>query len=105
MSQGYMPPELLSFDPAIFLHSQPDEGPTESFSDDVIALQGQIEESTARKSREGIVIQHRAWQTNDVFRSEEDHPIRETAMNVQHTHHLLMATRYSYEKSVLEVEL
>ena len=79
MSQEYIPPELASFDPAIFLHSEPaEEAPAESFSDDIIALQAQIEESTAQKTREGIVIQHRAWQTNEVFRSEEDHPIRKT---------------------------
>jgi chromosome transmission fidelity protein 18 len=86
MSQEYHPSEFSSFDPAVFLHSELEEtAPTESFSDDIIALQAQLEEATAQKNREGIVIQHRAWQTNEVFRSEEDHPIR-TTIRVQIKH-------------------
>lgn len=66
----------LSFDPAIDLHSEPDltHLPTLSDSDDFEALHILQEEAIASKIRQGIVIQHRAWKTADVFRSEEDYP-------------------------------
>lgn len=63
-----------SFDPALHLHSElalPD-APGPSYSDDLEALQLQVKETTAAKTREGIVIQHRAWNLRDIFRSEED---------------------------------
>ena len=67
-----------SFDPAIHLHSEglapfkgvPSPPPT---SDDLEALHLQRAEATALKTKEGIVIQHRAWNLRDVFQSEEDH--------------------------------
>lgn len=69
-----------SFDPAIHLHSERDFAydapePSISHSDEIEALRLQIEETRAEKNKKGIVIQHRAWNIPEVFRSEEDHPI------------------------------
>jgi chromosome transmission fidelity protein 18 len=64
-----------SFDPAINLHSEHDASNTAAFSDDLEQLQTHIEQTAARKSKEGVVIQHRAWKTPDVFRSDEDYSI------------------------------
>ena len=64
-----------SFDPAVHLHSEHDASNTAAFSDDIEQLQAYIEQTTARKSKEGVVIQHRAWKTPDVFRSDEDYSI------------------------------
>lgn len=64
-----------SFDPALHLHSEAPEDASCNFSDDINALNDLLAETTARKNREGIVVQHRAWKTSDVFRSEDDHPI------------------------------
>ena len=68
---------LPSFDPAIALHSEPDliHLPSASDSDDLEALHLLQEEAIASRTRQGIVIQHRAWCTADVFRSEEDYPL------------------------------
>ncbi|PYH92213.1 hypothetical protein BO71DRAFT_451557 [Aspergillus ellipticus CBS 707.79] len=57
-----------SFDPALHLHSEgdPPEPPSDTFSDDFEALNFQREE------RKRLVIQHRAWNLSDVFRSDED---------------------------------
>lgn len=64
-----------SFDPAIHLLSEEDPDldlnhqlPSESFSDDIEALQLMREENIRNK----VVIQHRAWNLSDVFRSDED---------------------------------
>jgi hypothetical protein len=57
-----------SFDPAIHLHSEGIEPPSESFSDELEALHHQRLEKTRNK----VVIQHRAWNLSDVFRSDED---------------------------------
>jgi chromosome transmission fidelity protein 18 len=77
MSSDY--PEIpTSFDPAIHLHSEADllrTPASPSYSDDLDALRQCIESEKARKTREGIVIQNRAWTTEEAFRSEEDHPI------------------------------
>ncbi|PLB42685.1 putative sister chromatid cohesion factor (Chl12) [Aspergillus candidus] len=69
------PPFPSSFDPAIHLHSDvppsdilPVEPPSESFSDELEALNLQRLENTRNK----VVIQHRAWNLSDVFRSDED---------------------------------
>ncbi|CAI7659461.1 unnamed protein product [Penicillium bialowiezense] len=66
------PSFLSSFDPALHLHS---EGPgntnhpqSESFSDDLEA----INLHRAEQTRNRVVIQHRAWDLSDVFRSEDD---------------------------------
>lgn len=62
-----------SFDPAL-LYSEldllQDAPPSLSFSDDIEALQQCITEDTAKKTSEGIVIQHRAWKLSEAFRSE-----------------------------------
>lgn len=63
-----------SFDPALHLHSElPDieslnHCPSESFDDDIEALHFQRQENLRKR----IVIQHRAWNLSDVFRSDED---------------------------------
>lgn len=66
-----------SFDPAIHLQSENDHDAfnTAPFSDDLEQLQIHIQQTTAKKCKEGIVIQHRAWKTPDVFRSDEDYLI------------------------------
>ncbi|CAI7646888.1 unnamed protein product [Penicillium glandicola] len=65
------PSFLSSFDPALHLHSEgPDNPnpPSESFSDDLEAIHLHRREQT----RNRVVIQHRAWDLSDVFRSEDD---------------------------------
>jgi chromosome transmission fidelity protein 18 len=57
-----------SFDPALHLHSDILDLPSESFSDDLEALNIQRIEQT----RDKVVIQHRAWNLSDVFRSDDD---------------------------------
>lgn len=63
---------LSSFDPALHLHSeepeQPFNPPSESFSEDIEAIHDHRRELTRNK----VVIQHRAWNLSDVFRSEDD---------------------------------
>lgn len=64
-------PFLSSFDPAVHLHSEPvpaNRPPSESFSDDLEA----IYEHRVEQTRNRVVIQHRAWDISDVFRSEDD---------------------------------
>ncbi|KAF1974934.1 hypothetical protein BU23DRAFT_504054 [Bimuria novae-zelandiae CBS 107.79] len=66
-----------SFDLA-FLNSEPeflDAPASTSFSDDLAAIQECIADDKAEKTRAGIVIQHRIWNTLEAFRSEEDYPI------------------------------
>ncbi|OQE80901.1 hypothetical protein PENNAL_c0043G09280 [Penicillium nalgiovense] len=65
------PSFLSSFDPALHLHSEgPGNAnpPSESFSDDIEAIHLHRHEQT----RNRVVIQHRAWDLSDVFRSEDD---------------------------------
>ncbi|KAE8150205.1 hypothetical protein BDV25DRAFT_114548 [Aspergillus avenaceus] len=60
-----------SFDPAIDLHSLDLDDidlPSESFSDEFEAIHLQRLEKIQNK----VVIQHRAWNLSDVFRSDED---------------------------------
>lgn len=45
-----------------------------SFSDDLAALHDVEAESKRVKSHEGIVVQHRSWSTQEVFRSEPEGP-------------------------------
>lgn len=75
-------PRLLSspFDPALHLHS---EGGVEfeanisacDYSDDLEALNLQAAEAIVQKTKNGVVVQHRAWTLSDVFRSDDDHLI------------------------------
>jgi chromosome transmission fidelity protein 18 len=65
------PSFLSSFDPALHLHSEGPGNPnlpSESFSDDLEAINLHRLEQT----RNRVVIQHRAWDRSDVFRSEDD---------------------------------
>ncbi len=63
------------FDPALHLHSEPDNEPllppSHSNSDDLEALHVQQEEIAQAKTKAGIVIQHRAWRADDILRSDE----------------------------------
>jgi chromosome transmission fidelity protein 18 len=65
-----------SFDPAL-LYSEYDlhqNAPTSiSHSDDIEALQACIAEDKTKKSTKGIVIQYRAWNIAEIFRSEGEH--------------------------------
>jgi chromosome transmission fidelity protein 18 len=68
---------IPSFDPAL-LNSELeflDAPASNSFSDDLNAIQQCFADEKARKTSAGIVIQHRIWSTVEAFRSEEDHPI------------------------------
>ena len=53
------------FDPEIL--------PSSTNSDDFEALHLVLQESIAKKNKAGEVIQHRAWQVGEAFRSEADH--------------------------------
>jgi chromosome transmission fidelity protein 18 len=66
-----------SFDPAIHLHSQQSDDAFEAadYSADLVELNQHLADVREQKTREGIVIQHRAWKVADAFRSEEDYPI------------------------------
>ena len=77
-----------SFDPALHLHSESDAAElsdlperTQTFSDDIEAELLQQRESVASKARQGIVVQHRRWQLQDAFRSDEDHQIGPSVNN------------------------
>lgn len=52
-----------------------DAPPSTSFSDDLAAIQECIADDLAKKTKAGIVIQHRISNTLDAFKSEEDYPI------------------------------
>jgi chromosome transmission fidelity protein 18 len=73
---SYSPGIPSSFDPAL-LHSEiallQDTPAQPSFSDDFDALQQCITEDRSRKNNDGIVIQHRAWNLVDIFRSEGEY--------------------------------
>lgn len=62
-----------SFDPAL-LFSEYDQAQnvpnSPSHSDDLAALQACIAEDRTKKNKDGVVIQHRAWNLADIFRSE-----------------------------------
>ncbi|KAJ5836267.1 ATPase AAA-type core [Penicillium robsamsonii] len=76
------PSFLSSFDPALCLHSEGagnQNPPSESFSDDLEAIHLHRREQT----RNRVVIQHRAWDLSDVFRSEDDiRPVDTPTKNV-----------------------
>ncbi|KAL1869245.1 Chromosome transmission fidelity protein 18 [Paecilomyces lecythidis] len=74
MAASSSPSLPSSFDPALHLHSElPDldpsnQCPSETFDDDIEALHLQRQENL----RKGNIIQHRAWNLSDVFRSDDD---------------------------------
>ncbi|KAH8702705.1 chromosome transmission fidelity protein 18 [Phaeosphaeriaceae sp. PMI808] len=88
---SYSPGIPSSFDPSI-LHSQheyPQDTPQSlSYSDDIEALHQCIAEDKTKNNREGVVIQHRAWNLKEIFRSEGDRLVdtplkRQTQASVQ----------------------
>ncbi|KAJ4984199.1 sister chromatid cohesion factor [Stagonosporopsis vannaccii] len=65
-----------SFDPALLcsdFHPARHAPTSLSFSDDLEALQACIAEDRSNKNKGGIVIQYRAWNLRDIFRSEGEH--------------------------------
>jgi chromosome transmission fidelity protein 18 len=75
---NYSPGIPTSFDPAL-LHSEleflDDAPPSLCHSDELCGIEESIAEERAKKTSAGIVIQHRAWNALEAFRSEEDYPI------------------------------
>jgi chromosome transmission fidelity protein 18 len=73
---SYSPGTPSSFDPALLYSEielqqlQQNAPPSTSFSDDIEALQQCITEDTVKKNSEGVVIQYRAWNLTEIFRSE-----------------------------------
>ena len=70
---SYSPGIPTSFDPALLYseYDHPQNLPNSiSHSDDLEALQACIAEDKVKKNKEGVVIQHRAWNLVDVFKSE-----------------------------------
>ncbi|USP75501.1 Chromosome transmission fidelity protein 18 [Curvularia clavata] len=86
---SYSPGIPSSFDPALlnseleFIH---DPDPSLSHSDEFDAIQQCIAEDTVKKTRAGVVIQHRAWKLADIFRSEGEGLI-ETPAKRRKQHH------------------
>lgn len=74
-----------SFDPTLEDHWEehvnPVILPSSTNSDDFEALHLVHQETTAAKNKEGVVIQHRAWHLEEIFRSEEDHIDGNTIQN------------------------
>lgn len=67
-----------SFDPALLYseYDHPQDAPNSHFhSDEFEALQACVAEDRIKKNQQGVVIQHRAWNTADIFRSEAEHLI------------------------------
>lgn len=83
---SYSPGIPTSFDPALlnseleFLHDAP---PSCSYSDQIDAVQQCIVDERAKKNREGIVIQHRAWKIADVFRSEGEDSFGKSSLTMR----------------------
>ncbi|KAF2665013.1 hypothetical protein BT63DRAFT_428958 [Microthyrium microscopicum] len=74
MSFGIPSDFSSSFDPAIHLHSEStDPIPNTSFSEEIAALDQQTAEDFEQKTKDGVVIQHRAWHSVEAFLSEDDH--------------------------------
>jgi chromosome transmission fidelity protein 18 len=85
-----------SFDPAIHLHSEflDDAYETTNLSADLLELNHHIADVREQKTREGIVIQHRAWKVSGAFRSEEDYPIG-NVFSLGHLTHALTSVSYA----------
>ncbi|KAF2676879.1 hypothetical protein K458DRAFT_379203, partial [Lentithecium fluviatile CBS 122367] len=85
---NYSPDIPISFDPALLrseLDLFDDAPPSLSHSDELDAIEQTIAEDKARKTSAGIVIQHRAWNTLEAFRSEEDYPIDTPLRHQKHS--------------------
>ncbi|KAF2639448.1 chromosome transmission fidelity protein 18 [Massarina eburnea CBS 473.64] len=74
---NYSPGIPSSFDPALLQSDfcPLDDAPPSSHAYELDAIAECAVEDKVDKSRRGIVIQHRAWNKLDAFRSEEDYPI------------------------------
>jgi chromosome transmission fidelity protein 18 len=83
---SYSPGIPTSFDLAL-LHSEfefLDNAPASlSHSDELDALQQCIAEDTVKKNSAGVVIQHRAWNVADIFRSEGEGLAGTTSVNAR----------------------
>ena len=73
LPSDFEPP--TSFDPAIHLHSEGNNASTNPDSADLLELNNYLDEVKEQKTRDGVVIQHRAWKAQQAFLSEEDYPI------------------------------
>jgi chromosome transmission fidelity protein 18 len=62
-----------SFDPAIHLHSECHNASVNPDSADLLELNRHLDEVRQQKTRDGVVIQHRAWKAQQAFLSEEDY--------------------------------
>jgi chromosome transmission fidelity protein 18 len=83
---SYSPGIPTSFDPALLnsefeFHDNAPASP--SYSDELDALQQCIAEDTVKKNSAGVVIQHRAWNVADIFRSEGEGPAGTTSDNAR----------------------
>lgn len=95
-------PDLsLSFDPALYLHSEPGTSqtrPTESsHSDEIEALNQQQREQVLAKTEKGIVIQHRAWKASEAFRSDDIHNLGMTYVTTLLWPRILVCTKFLLE--------
>lgn len=63
-----------SFDPAIHLHCEANGAAplSDPHSSELEAFNIQRLETIREKTKKGIVIQHRAWNLSEIFRSDED---------------------------------
>ena len=66
---------LSSFDPAIHLHPQVNETFSSSNSADLLELNRHLEDVQEQKTKDGVVIQHRAWKVPQAFQSQDDYLI------------------------------
>lgn len=85
----------LTSDPALcddwdLGHERTPVPPSNSHSDDLEALHLLHEETIAQKTKDGIVIQYRAWKTDEVFRSDTDHQ-QETPLRLRSKFDLSLA--------------
>jgi chromosome transmission fidelity protein 18 len=70
---------------ALLLHSEPinpQDPPSESYSDDIRAIDALKEEDQVQKTRNGVVIQHRSWKLLDVFRSDENYAVGQKSFSL-----------------------
>lgn len=83
MDSPSLPSLPSSFDPALEEHweehQHPAVLPSSTNSDDFEALHLVHQETVAAKTKQGVVIQHRAWPLEEVFRSEDDRVLSETS--------------------------
>ena len=101
---SYSPSIPTSFDPALLLSELEfpnDAPPSLSHSDELDALEQIIAEERVQKNKAGIVVQHRAWNTLEAFRSEEDHTIG--TAGVRYILHRANYSRHSAQVSTVRL--